>query len=113
MNRSSLALSLALFACGYRLAAEEPRMVTITARRFEFSPREIHLKKGEPVVLVLGSQDVTHGLFCRKLGIDTDITPGQETRLNVTPASEGRFTAICNHFCGGGHGNMKLTFIVE
>ena len=111
MNRSSLVLSLALLAAGPLLAG--PREVAITARRFEFSPKEIHLKKGELVVLVLGSQDVTHGLFCRKLGIDSDIPPGQETRLNVTPAAEGHFTAICNHFCGGGHGNMKVTFIVE
>jgi len=57
--------------------------------------------------------DVTHGLLCRPLKLDLDIPPGQETRVTVTPAQAGEFTAICNHFCGAGHGNMKMKFIVE
>jgi len=56
---------------------------------------------------------VTHGLLCRPLKLDLDIPPGQETRVTVTPAQAGEFTAICNHFCGAGHGNMKMKFIVE
>jgi heme/copper-type cytochrome/quinol oxidase subunit 2 len=33
--------------------------------------------------------------------------------VTVTPLEAGTYTAICNHFCGGGHGNMKMTFIVQ
>jgi len=92
---------------------EEPRTITVTAKRFEFVPSTITLKKGETVKLLVTSEDVTHGLFLRPLKIDTDLTPGKTQELTVTPQSTGTFTAICHHFCGAQHGNMKLTVIVE
>lgn len=93
--------------------AEEPRAIVITAKRFEFVPSTITLKKGETVKLVVKSEDVTHGFFLRPLKIDTDLTPGETQQITVTPQSAGTFTAICHHFCGSGHGNMKLTVVVE
>jgi cytochrome c oxidase subunit 2 len=94
-------------------AQDEPRVVAITARRFEFSPNQITLAKGETVKLRIRSEDVTHGLFLRPLGIDTEIVPGQVTELTVTPQSAGTYRAICDHFCGAGHGGMKMTIVVE
>ena len=93
--------------------ADEPRAIVITAKRFEFVPSTITLKKGETVKLVVTSEDVTHGHFIRPLKIDTDLTPGKTEELSVTPQTAGTFTAICHHFCGAGHGNMKLTVVVE
>ena len=90
-----------------------PRVVVITAKRFEFSPNEITLKKGETVKLQLKSEDVTHGFFLRPLGIDTDIPAGQTAEVTVTPQEVGRYRAICDHFCGAGHGGMKMTIVVE
>jgi cytochrome c oxidase subunit II len=92
---------------------QEPRAIVITAKRFEFVPSTITLKKGETVKLVVTSEDVTHGLFIRPLKIDTDLTPGETQQITVNPQSAGTFTAICHHFCGAGHGNMKLTVVVE
>jgi cytochrome c oxidase subunit II len=92
---------------------EEPHAIVITAKRFEFVPSTITLKKGETVKLVVTSEDVTHGFFLRPLKIDTDLTPGETQQITVTPQSAGTFTAICHHFCGAGHGNMKLTVVVE
>ena len=92
---------------------EEPRAIVITAKRFEFVPSTITLKKGETVKLFVTSEDVTHGFFLRPLKIDTDLIPGEAQQITVTPQSAGTFTAICHHFCGSGHGNMKLTVIVE
>jgi cytochrome c oxidase subunit 2 len=94
-------------------AGGQARVVTITAKRFEFSPREVHLKRGETVRLQLQSQDVVHGYFSRQLGIDTEISPGKTTEVVVTPKEAGRFTVICDHFCGSGHGGMTMTFVVE
>ena len=87
--------------------------MTVTAKRFEFVPPSITLKRGETVRLVVTSEDVTHGFFLRALKIDTDIVPGETRELTVTPQNVGTFTAICHHFCGSGHGNMKLTVVVE
>ena len=92
---------------------EEPRAIAIAAKRFEFVPSTITLKKGETVKLVVKSEDVTHGLFLRGLKIDTDLTPGQTQEITVPPQTAGTFTAICHHFCGSGHGGMKLTVVVE
>jgi cytochrome c oxidase subunit II len=91
----------------------EPRAIVIAAKRFEFVPSTITLKKGETVKLFVTSEDVTHGFFLRPLKIDTDLVPGKTQEITVTPQSAGTFTAICHHFCGAGHGNMKLTVVVE
>ena len=40
--------------------------IEVTAKRFSFDPGDLTLKKGEPVVLVLRSVDVAHGLRFRR-----------------------------------------------
>jgi cytochrome c oxidase subunit 2 len=87
--------------------------VTIAAKRFEFEPAEIHLKAGEPATLAVTSQDVTHGFFSRQLGFDEDLPPGKAVDVHVKPEKPGRYTVICDHYCGSGHGGMKLTVVVE
>src|SRR5713101_6967958 len=110
----SIATAAALLPAESTLRAEpEARVITITAKRFEFTPREITLKQGETVKLQLRSEDVTHGFFVRPLGIDEEIVPGQTTEVVVTPKAAGRYTTICDHFCGAGHGGMKMTLVVE
>ena len=93
--------------------SQEPRVITIAAQRFAFSPSDVRLKKGEPVTLCVSSADVTHGLYMKALGIDADIAPGKTTEVTFTPQVTGQFTVICHHFCGAGHGNMHMVFVVE
>jgi cytochrome c oxidase subunit II len=90
-----------------------PRVIKITASKFQFSPSQITLKKGQPVTLQLTSTDRTHGFLLRSLKIDNDIVPGKTTEITVTPEFAGTFKAICDHYCGLGHGNMKMTVVVE
>jgi cytochrome c oxidase subunit 2 len=94
-------------------AETEGRVIEITAKRFEFSPSQITLKKGETVKLRLISQDVHHGFFLRPLKLDEEIAPGETHDVTVTPQTAGTFTIICDHFCGANHGNMKMTVVVE
>ena len=107
----------ALFALTARaqdaVSTSEPRTIAVAAKRFEFSPSTITLKKGETVRLVVTSEDVTHGLFLRPLKIDLDLPAGEAQTVTVTPREAGTFTAICHHFCGSGHGGMKLKVVVE
>ncbi len=105
--------ALALLGGAPRAGAQEPRVVTITAKRFQFTPNEVTVTRGETVKLQLRSEDVVHGFFMKKLGIDTEIQPGKTTDVVLTPQTAGRFTTICDHFCGSGHGNMKMTIVVE
>src|SRR5262245_66561119 len=90
-----------------------PPLVEITAKRFAFAPDTIHLKKDQTVKIRLHSEDVTHGFFLRALKIDSEILPGKDTEVEVTPHVVGTFTTICDHFCGANHGNMKMTIVVE
>jgi len=112
--RIALLVSLGL-GVSHGLAADDmsPQVVEIVAKRFEFTPKEVHLQKGKPVTLRLRSEDVTHGFFARKLKIDAEILPGKTTDVTITPSEAGTTTVICNHFCGGGHGNMKMKIVVE
>jgi len=109
-------LSTILLQSDQRSSAQvEPgaNVVAITAKRFGFTPDHIVLKRGEPVTLRLTSQDVTHGFFVRPLKVDEVIEPGKTVDVKVDPQTAGTFTVICHHFCGAGHGNMKMTITVE
>src|SRR5271166_6015053 len=91
-----------------RVSADTPaRVIEIKAKKFEFSPAQLTLKKGETVTLRLVSQDRVHGFFQRALGIDTDIDPGKVNEVTVTPKEPGAYLVICDHYCGYGHGNMN------
>jgi cytochrome c oxidase subunit 2 len=93
-------------------AAVEPKVIAISAKKFAFTPSAITLKKGEPVILRLTSADRVHGFMSKPLKIDTDIAAGKTTDVTVTPSSAGNFTVICDHYCGTGHGNMKMKVAV-
>ena len=89
-----------------------PNRIEITARRFAYSPAEITVKKGEPVVLVLRSADVAHGLHCTELNLNIKINKGAAGEARFTPDRAGTFLAHCAVFCGSGHGQMILTIRV-
>jgi cytochrome c oxidase subunit 2 len=90
-----------------------PRAVEISAKRFEFTPKEIHLRAGEPVTIRLSSTDRAHGLMVKELGLDLDAAEGRPDSATITPERPGTYAAICDHYCGAGHGGMRMTFIVE
>jgi cytochrome c oxidase subunit 2 len=90
-----------------------PRRIEVLARRFEFVPNQITVKKGEPVILVLRSEDVTHGIKFRELNLDTEIHKGHPSELSFTPMVAGDFVGHCSRFCGSGHGSMLLTLHVR
>lgn len=90
-----------------------PPVISISAKRYTFTPNHITLKKGETVTLRLTSEDRIHGFYLKPLNIDEIIEPGKTTDVTVTPTETGTFTIICDHFCGAGHGNMNMTVTVE
>jgi cytochrome c oxidase subunit 2 len=104
-------------ACGLglqvsRLQAAEPRRVEISAKRFSFDPGTITLKRGEPVVLVLKSNDVPHGIRVRELGLEVKAPKGGSAEVRFTPDKTGDFVGHCYVFCGAGHGSMTIVFHV-
>ncbi len=97
---------LVIGSFGAAALADEPEVIKITAKRFEYNPKEITLKKGVPVVLEFTSLDRLHGFKCSGLGIRTDIKPGQVNKVEFTPQKTGDFEFHCDNFCGTGHGTM-------
>jgi len=95
------------------LADDNPTVIKITAEKFDFTPDRIVLKKGQPVTFQLTSLDVVHGFMIRPLDIDTDIPPGKITEVTVTPEVTGTYRIICDHYCGLGHGGMKMTVVIQ
>lgn len=112
-RRFVMMLGVPLALAAARLAAETPPEVRIGAKKFEFHPAKVTVKLGQPVVLVLTSEDRIHGFKMPELGLRTDIVPGQETRVTLTPQKAGSFTFFCDLFCGDGHEDMDGTLIVE
>ena len=88
-----------------------PRTINITAHRFTYDPDEITLKKGEPVVLVVKSEDVPHGLRIKELNVDLKVSAHGTAQAQFTPDKTGDFVGQCSVFCGSGHGSM--TFVVH
>ncbi|HKF48919.1 MAG TPA: cupredoxin domain-containing protein [Terracidiphilus sp.] len=108
---SSLILPSAVLSAKNAADASVKR-VEITAKRYEFDPGEITLKKGEPVDLVLKSADVPHGVRIRELGLQLKAPKGGTSEVRFTPEKVGTFTGRCYVFCGEGHGKMTITLHV-
>ena len=91
---------------------EEP-VIKIVAKKFEYTPNVIKLKKGVPVVLEFTTLDVLMGFKVPDLGIRADIIPGKVSRIRLIPDKAGTFPFVCDIFCGSGHEDMTGTLIVS
>ncbi|HSB11233.1 MAG TPA: cupredoxin domain-containing protein [Blastocatellia bacterium] len=107
-----LTAGLAVSTAGIGSGAPKEKVIKLTAKKFEYSPAEITVKKGEPVVIEVSSEDVKHGFTLPDFGIRTDIKPGSVNRISFTPDKAGRFAFACDVFCGAGHEEMSGTLIV-
>jgi cytochrome c oxidase subunit 2 len=93
--------------------ATQPRLIQVRARRFTFEPAAIHVARGEAVILEFTSLDVPMGFNLPDFGVRTDIMPGAQSRLPLTPDKSGEFPFLCDIFCGSGHETMNGVLIVS
>jgi cytochrome c oxidase subunit II len=82
------------------------QVITITAKKFNYTPNHITLQKGVPVILEFTTDDVLMGFNVPDLGVRADIVPGKVTRVRIVPDKVGTFTFFCDIFCGSGHEDM-------
>jgi cytochrome c oxidase subunit 2 len=94
-----------------RAQADAP-VIKIVAKKFDYTPSVIRLKKGVPVVLEFTTLDVFMGFKVPTLGVRADIIPGKLTRLNLVPDKIGTFPFLCDIFCGTGHEDMTGSLVV-
>jgi cytochrome c oxidase subunit II len=87
--------------------------IQVTAKKYEFSPNPIRVKKGERVRLVITAIDHDHGFKLEAFNIDQKLKKDVPTTVEFTADKAGTFPFKCSVHCGMGHGRMKGTLIVE
>jgi cytochrome c oxidase subunit 2 len=113
--------ALVVLAAALQAIAQEPpatlsgnvREIQMTAKKYEFNPNLIIVKKGERVRLVITALDRDHGFKLEAFGIDQKLTKGDPTTIEFTADKVGTFKFQCSVFCGFGHGRMKGKLVVE
>ena len=88
------------------------QVIKILARRFTFSPNQLTLKQGVPVILELSTADVVMGFSVPDFQTRADILPGKGARVRLVPDKVGTFVFLCDIFCGSGHETMNGTITV-
>ena len=119
LMRIAFAVVIALVVTGVPGATsrqgQTPRIIEISAERFEFWPSEINVTEGEEVELRLRSQDTLHGF--RIVGAGTNVLIPKRGKghavARFTGTRPGRYTFECNRMCGAGHNFMRGVLVVR
>jgi cytochrome c oxidase subunit 2 len=107
-----------------------PRIIEVSAKKYEFTPGEIRVKQGERVELKVHSVDETHGMKIEvypegakdksKPGLlfDHPETNGKVEKnvdqvLDFVAVEPGTYDFKCAKLCGMGHRHMQGKLIVE
>jgi cytochrome c oxidase subunit 2 len=72
-------------------------------------PPEMVVPVGEPVRIVLTSEDVVHAFYVRDFLFKRDATPGLVQRFDFLVDREGIYEGQCAEFCGLDHARMRFT----
>ncbi len=92
---------------------QEPRKITVIAKKYEFQPARLELKAGEPVEITLQSEDTKHGFSCQDLKLDkVTFSKDSPETIRFTPDRPGTYEFKCARFCGLHHNRMKGEIVV-
>lgn len=111
-------------------ADQQPQVIEVDAKKYEFTPNEIRVKQGARVQLKVHSTDETHGveldiypegaknkktpgLVFSTPGENGKVVKGEDQVLDFVAQVPGTYDFKCAKMCGMGHGRMKGKLIVE
>jgi cytochrome c oxidase subunit II len=111
-------------------AQENAQEIDVSAKKFEFTPSEIHVKQGTNVVLKVTPTDREHGFELQVYPEGSDqkgdpglkvlgdkpsykIPQGQTQTIAFTAVTAGTYDFKCIVYCGSGHHGMKGTVVVD
>ena len=112
------------------LAAQEVQVIEMTAKKYEYSPSPLRVKRGGKVQLRITALDRTHGF---KINLSPDgsdkqsdlglifsshnddcfmLEKGVPTVVEFVARTPGNYSFHCCNRCGIGHGGMKGQMVV-
>jgi heme/copper-type cytochrome/quinol oxidase subunit 2 len=89
------------------------REIHVRAGQYAYTPGVLRVSQGDRVTLVLEAEDVTHGLYVDRYGVDLVAIPGRSSRTTFVADRPGRFQLRCSRVCGTLHPFMLGELIVE
>lgn len=108
------------------------QVIEMTARKYEFSPSQVHVKLGVKVQLKITAIDRDHGFTLVRNPMGNDSSPhpglvftspvgsdgwklnkGKETTIEFVARVPGTYEFNCSLVCGLHHGRMKGLLIVD
>lgn len=108
-----LAVAMTSQAAETATQTTEVHEISVTAKKYEFTPNPLHVKKGEHVKLVITAPDHDHGFKLEAFKINQKIKKGTTETVEFVADQPGEFPFQCSDFCGFGHGKMKGSLVVE
>ena len=112
-------------------AAQEVQVIEMTAKKYEYSPSPLRVKRGAKIQLRITALDRTHGF---KINLSPDgsdkksdlglifsshnddcfmLEKGVPTAVEFVARTPGNYSFHCCNRCGIGHGGMKGQMVVE
>lgn len=106
------------------------QVIELTAKKYEYSPSQLHVKTGTKVQLKITAVDHDHGF---KIAVDPDgakpsgkpglvfassqdcwqLKKGETTTIEFLAQASGTYAFKCCHTCGLGHKGMKSEIVVD
>jgi cytochrome c oxidase subunit II len=83
------------------------------ASRSFTTANEIHIPTGEPVRVVLWSEDVIHSFWVPALTGKTDTIPGQHNETWLEADTPGVYRGQCTEYCGQQHAHMGFSVVAQ
>jgi len=91
----------------------------------DFTPREIHVPKGKPVLFNIRARDVLHSVYIPAFRLKMDAVPGMPTKFWFIPTMstadmrektgnpDFNYELACAEICGSGHFTMRMVVVVD
>ena len=67
---------------------------------------EFYVPAGQPIKLVMTSQDVLHSFYVPEFRIKHDVIPNRYSTVWFDAPEEGVYQVLCTEYCGTDHSNM-------
>lgn len=135
MKQKLILLAIVIMGCsigigiGWKSTVPEKKNITVTARRYAFTPPVIRVDYGDTLNIQLVSMDVVHGFYLEGYDVDARVTANKPyfkfrhpsigddwkevKSFTVIANRRGKFRYRCSQTCGTLHPFMQGELIVE